>query len=105
MSVVVIVGRPVAWVTGSSANFSLEVSEHGVPIGVPGSRITTTTLTIVGYVVFATGRRPEALEALSSIPNVYVLKMDVCDVSSIQHARDQVSKFTGGKLDVLINAA
>jgi hypothetical protein len=57
-----------------------------------------------GYHVFATLRNPSKLpSALSNAPNVTPLTLDVLSQESIAAAVTEVTKHTGGRLDVLVN--
>ncbi|KAL1625535.1 hypothetical protein SLS56_007282 [Neofusicoccum ribis] len=58
-----------------------------------------------GCHVFATARSPAKMEALSKLPNVTLLPLDVCSQASIEAAVSAVSAQTGGTLDYLINNA
>lgn len=54
--------------------------------------------------VIATMRSPDKAEDLALVPNIYIQKMDVTDLDSIQAAIDfGVEKF--GKIDILVNNA
>ena len=57
-----------------------------------------------GHRVFATARRLEAMSSLSSA-GIECLAMDVTDIVSLQSAKEEVEKKTGGTLDVLVNNA
>jgi len=57
-----------------------------------------------GHRVFATARRLEAMSSLSSV-GIECLAMDVTDIVSLQSAKEEVEKKTGGTLDVLVNNA
>jgi NAD(P)-dependent dehydrogenase (short-subunit alcohol dehydrogenase family) len=54
--------------------------------------------------VFATTRDPSKMKSLAE-RGIETLAMDVLDVESIQKCADEVSKRTGGALDVLLNNA
>ncbi len=57
-----------------------------------------------GWNVIATMRNPENETELTQLPNVYVTKLDVLDLQSIQNAvANGIQKF--GKIDVLLNNA
>ena len=57
-----------------------------------------------GYHVFATLRNPSKLsDSLSKAPNVTPLTLDVLSSESIAAAVNDVTKHTGGKLDILVN--
>jgi 1-acylglycerone phosphate reductase len=58
-----------------------------------------------GLIVFATARKPSALDSLASLKNVHILALDVTSETSVREAYEQVSIKTGGKLDYLINNA
>lgn len=58
-----------------------------------------------GCHVFATARSLAKMEALSKLPNVTLLPLDVCSQASIEAAVSAVSAQTGGTLDYLINNA
>jgi short-subunit dehydrogenase len=59
-----------------------------------------------GYHVFATARSPSKIpQSLHSVANVTVLALEVTSSQSIAAVAEEVSKQTGGKLDVLINNA
>jgi NAD(P)-dependent dehydrogenase (short-subunit alcohol dehydrogenase family) len=57
-----------------------------------------------GYHVFATLRNPSKLPpSLSKAPNVTPLTLDVLSSDSIAAAVSDVTKHTGGRLDILVN--
>lgn len=57
-----------------------------------------------GWNVIATMRNPQNETELTQLPNVYVTKLDVLDLQSIENAvTEGVQKF--GKIDVLVNNA
>jgi 1-acylglycerone phosphate reductase len=58
-----------------------------------------------GLTVFATARKPSALDSLSSLRNVHILALDVTSDTSVRNAFEQVRTTTGGRLDYLINNA
>ncbi|QDS71182.1 hypothetical protein FKW77_010198 [Venturia effusa] len=59
-----------------------------------------------GNRVFAGVRNPTKATALSSLPNVEVLTLDVTSADSIGHAVETIQEQTGGRgLDILINNA
>lgn len=58
-----------------------------------------------GYHVFATARDTSKVAGLSKLGGVDVLQLDVTDTQSIARCRDEVSRRTGGRLDILINNA
>jgi 1-acylglycerone phosphate reductase len=58
-----------------------------------------------GLTIFATARKPAALDSLSSLENVHILALDVTSDASVQNAFEQVRTITGGKLDYLVNNA
>lgn len=58
-----------------------------------------------GLTVFATARKPSALDNLSSLKNVHILALDVTSETSVRDAFEKVRTQTGGKLDYLINNA
>ncbi|KAJ8130395.1 hypothetical protein O1611_g3231 [Lasiodiplodia mahajangana] len=60
-----------------------------------------------GYHVFATARDPSKMQALKTLSNVTLLKLDVVKPDDIKAAVEAVSKYTGsdGTLDCLINNA
>ncbi|EME42831.1 hypothetical protein DOTSEDRAFT_72323 [Dothistroma septosporum NZE10] len=56
------------------------------------------------YHVFATARNTNKIpKSIASASNVTVLPLDVTSEESIKNAASEVSKATGGKLDILIN--
>jgi 1-acylglycerone phosphate reductase len=57
-----------------------------------------------GYSVIATARRTESIADLAAL-GVTTLSLDVDWQESIQALKDEVSKITGGKLDMLVNNA
>ena len=57
-----------------------------------------------GYSVIATARRTESIADLSAL-GVTALALDVDSPESIEALREQVTKITGGKLDMLVNNA
>ncbi|KAJ5083941.1 hypothetical protein NUU61_008520 [Penicillium alfredii] len=58
-----------------------------------------------GYQVFATARNIDKMEALTGLPNVTLLTLDVVEPSHIDAAVKAVSAQTGGTLSYLINNA
>ncbi|KAJ9603913.1 hypothetical protein H2200_011435 [Cladophialophora chaetospira] len=57
-----------------------------------------------GYHVFATARTPSKIsKSLTEAPNVTILTLDVLSSEAIAAAVENVTKITGGKLDVLVN--
>jgi 1-acylglycerone phosphate reductase len=58
-----------------------------------------------GYTVYATARSLEKMADLVSLPNVYLLELDVTSPSSIISVAKELEGRTGGTLDVLINNA
>jgi NAD(P)-dependent dehydrogenase (short-subunit alcohol dehydrogenase family) len=58
-----------------------------------------------GLVVFATARKPSALDSLSSLKNIHIVALDVTSDTSVRDAFEKVRTITGGKLDYLINNA
>jgi 1-acylglycerone phosphate reductase len=57
-----------------------------------------------GYSVIATARRTESIADLSA-RGVTALALDVDSPASIESLKEEVTKITGGKLDMLINNA
>ena len=56
--------------------------------------------------VFATARTPSKIDAaLTKLPNVEVLALDVTDAAQISHVVEDVTAKTNAQLDVLINNA
>lgn len=72
-------------------------------------RETALHLAREGHTVFATGRRVDALDALTEEASgltLHALRLDVCDPDSIANAVHQVDALTDGHgLDVLVNNA
>ncbi|KAK3936137.1 hypothetical protein QBC46DRAFT_357698 [Diplogelasinospora grovesii] len=58
-----------------------------------------------GYTVFATLLPHEPRDHLTSESGIHAVSADVTSDSDIQNLRDEISKVTGGRLDVLVNCA
>jgi NAD(P)-dependent dehydrogenase (short-subunit alcohol dehydrogenase family) len=76
-------------VTGASSGIGRKITEH---------------LAAEGYVVYATARKKEDLEALGAIKNVHPLRLDVTQPADIEAAVEAVNK-AGRGLHGLINNA
>jgi 1-acylglycerone phosphate reductase len=63
------------------------------------------TFTSRGFLVFACARTPSKMSALSNLPNVHLLTLDILAPSDISAAVSFVRKTTGGGLDYLVNNA
>jgi short-subunit dehydrogenase len=74
-------------------------------------RAAAVALAQAGFEVFATGRRREALDAIEASARaaglpIRTLPLDVTDAASVERAREEVERATGGHgLDVLVNNA
>lgn len=70
-------------------------------------RVTARHLAARGHLVFASGRREEALRALEAeAPGVVGIPFDVTDEAAIAAARDQIDHRTEGRgVDALVNNA
>lgn len=55
--------------------------------------------------VFATARRLSSMESLSANPNITLLQLDVTSTASIENAKAEVTKATGGTLDIIYHNA
>jgi NAD(P)-dependent dehydrogenase (short-subunit alcohol dehydrogenase family) len=72
-------------------------------------RATAILLAERGYRVFAAGRNPERLEALSQLARerklpLEAIELDVCDVASGERALAEIER-RGGPVDILVNNA
>lgn len=63
-----------------------------------------TKLTSAGYHVIGTARRAEVLQGLKDL-GMSAVSLDVTSTTSINECEAEVSKITGGKLDILVNNA
>jgi len=66
--------------------------------------VNTGTLTASGVHVIATARNPAVLSEMAAM-GMTTLTLDVTKEDSIKACHDEVSKLTGGKLDILVNNA
>ncbi|KAG5794495.1 hypothetical protein H9Q69_006451 [Fusarium xylarioides] len=58
------------------------------------------------FTVFATARRVESLDNLTKqYANIIALPLELSDSTSLERLKDSVTKYTGGRLDILINNA
>jgi 1-acylglycerone phosphate reductase len=58
-----------------------------------------------GFHVFATARNISKMSALTELPNVTLLSLDITQAAHITSAVEVVERETGGALDILINNA
>lgn len=54
--------------------------------------------------MIATARKVTSMQDLEQ-PNIHLLALDVTDTLSVKHAKEAVTKITGGTLDILVNNA
>ena len=59
---------------------------------------------IAGFRVFAASRKLETMEELAK-EGIETLVLDITSDESIASAKDEISKRTGGSLDILVNNA
>ena len=93
---------PLSAADNESMSGSKAVLVTGASSGI-GRRIAET-LAANGYFVFAGARKPEDIEALSEIPNIQGIRLDVTVQSDIDAAVDKVRK-AGRGLHGLVNNA
>jgi 1-acylglycerone phosphate reductase len=58
----------------------------------------------LGFRVFSASRSLESVKTLGEV-GIEPIQLDPTKVESIRSARNEVSKLTGGRLDILINNA
>lgn len=76
----------------------------GCSDGSLGAALATVMHNRGGYEVIATARKPEKMASLKAL-GITTLSLDVSSEESVATCVDEVSKLTGGSLDVLVNNA
>jgi len=84
-----VAGKPVWFITGCSTGFGRELATQAL---------------VRGFRVVVTARKPKQVEALASLGEALVLKLDVTDQGQINAAIKAAEKKFGG-IDVLVNNA